>query len=85
MLYVHLLPLILTPQRTSPRAALSTTLCPSHSSDDYATRIAKILAVRMDRPVYVGCSIKPEELGLTMEEEMEGLRAMVDTVLGRWR
>ena len=71
-------------QRTSPRSALSTTLCPSHSTDDYATRIAKILAIRMNRPVYVGCSIKAEQLGLTMEEEMEGMRAIVDTIMGRW-
>lgn len=76
--------MILTNQRTSPRSALSTTLCPSQSSEEYATRVAKILATRMDRPVYVGCSIKSEQLGLTVEEEMEGVRSIVDAVMGRW-
>ncbi|RMJ24973.1 hypothetical protein PHISP_04171 [Aspergillus sp. HF37] len=72
------------PDRTSPRTALSTTLCPSQSSEEYATRVAKILATRMDRPVYVGSSIKSEQLGLTVEEEMEGVRSIVDAVMGRW-
>lgn len=35
-------------------------------------------------PAYVGCSINSTQLGLTVDEEMEGLRKIIDTVLGRW-
>ena len=72
-------------QRTAPRTALSTTLCPSHSCDEYATRIAKILATRTRIPAYVGCSINSTQLGLTVEEEMEGVRKMVDIIMERWQ
>ena len=71
-------------QRTSPRSTISTTLFTSPSSVEYATRTAKILARRIGLPVYVGCSIDSLGLGLMVEEEMEGLRKIVETVMERW-
>ncbi|OJI97063.1 hypothetical protein ASPVEDRAFT_24039 [Aspergillus versicolor CBS 583.65] len=72
------------PDRVSPRSTISTTLYTSPSTEEYATRIAKILARRMGVPVYVGCSIDPVALGLLPEEEMEGLTGIVDKVMARW-
>ncbi|KAL4880222.1 hypothetical protein BJY04DRAFT_191955 [Aspergillus karnatakaensis] len=72
------------PDRTSPRSTISTTLYTTASTEEYATRIAKILARRMGVPVYLGCSIDPTALGLLPEEEMEGLTKIVDTVMARW-
>ncbi|KAL4871316.1 hypothetical protein BDV12DRAFT_164595 [Aspergillus spectabilis] len=72
------------PDRTSPRSTISTTLYTTTSTEEYATRIAKILARRMGVPVYLGCSIDPVALGLLPEEEMEGLTRIVDTVMMRW-
>ncbi|PLB35731.1 proteasome assembly chaperone 4 family protein [Aspergillus candidus] len=71
------------PDRTNPRAAISTTIYTA-ASVEYTTRIAKILARRMGVPVYVGCSIDATALELTVEEEMEGLVKIVETVMERW-
>jgi hypothetical protein len=49
------------------------------SSIDYATRLSKILARRLRQPVYVGCSMS--FAGLTAEEEMEGVAAVVGKIL----
>lgn len=54
------------------------------SSIEYTTRVAKILARRMGKPVYVGCSIDPHGLGLTVEEEMEGLTQFVKVVMEKF-
>ncbi|THC90015.1 hypothetical protein EYZ11_010529 [Aspergillus tanneri] len=70
-------------QRTNSRSAISTTLYNSPSVE-YTTRVAKILARRMGIPVYVGCSLDPTALGLTVEEEMEGLAKIVDVIMARW-
>lgn len=53
---------------------------------EYATRVARILARRLNQPVYVGCSIDAAALGSTMmiEEEAEGLKKIVDVVVERW-
>lgn len=51
---------------------------------EYATRTAKILARRMGVPVYVGCSIDSTALGLVVEEEMEGLKRIVEVIMERW-
>lgn len=67
-------------QRINPKSVLSTTLYTS-SSIEFTTRLAKILARRMTRPVYVGCSLDPGALGLMVEEEMEGLGRIVDVVM----
>ncbi|KAL4799097.1 hypothetical protein BDV19DRAFT_355978 [Aspergillus venezuelensis] len=72
------------PDRTSPRSTISTTLYTAASTEEYATRIAKILARRMGVPVYLGCSINPVALGLLPEEEMEGLTGIVDKVMKKW-
>ncbi|KAL4809209.1 hypothetical protein BDV18DRAFT_156967 [Aspergillus unguis] len=72
------------PDRTSPRATISTTLYTTASTEEYATRISKILARRMGVPVYLGCSIDPVSLGLFPEEEMEGLTGIVDRVMAKW-
>ncbi|KAL4940377.1 hypothetical protein BDV06DRAFT_20807 [Aspergillus oleicola] len=72
------------PDRTSPRSTISTTLYTAASTEEYATRIAKILARRMGVPVYLGCSIDPVALGLLPEEEMEGLTGIVDKVMKKW-
>lgn len=42
--------------------------------------MAKIVARRIGVPVYVGCSIDPNGLGLTVEEEMEGLKQVVNVI-----
>ncbi|KAL4917779.1 hypothetical protein BDW62DRAFT_201337 [Aspergillus aurantiobrunneus] len=72
------------PDRISPRSTISTTLYTTPSTEEYATRVAKILARRMGVPVYLGCSIDPVALGLLPEEEMEGLTGIVDRVMTRW-
>ncbi|KKK19357.1 hypothetical protein P175DRAFT_0432564 [Aspergillus ochraceoroseus IBT 24754] len=72
------------PDRTSPRSTISTTLYTTPSTEEYATRIAKILARRMGSPVYVGCSIDPKALGLMVDEEMDGLSKIVDGVMAKW-
>jgi hypothetical protein len=71
-------------QRTNSRSTISTTLYTSPGSIDYATRAAKILARKMNVPVYVGCNIDPVVTGATVEEEMEGFSKMIDTIMRRW-
>ncbi|KAL4984643.1 hypothetical protein BDW68DRAFT_14403 [Aspergillus falconensis] len=71
------------PDRTS-RSTISTTLYTTASTEEYATRVAKILARRMGVPVYLGCSIDPVALGLLPEEEIEGLTSIVDNVMAKW-
>lgn len=66
-------------QRLDSRNAISTALTTEGSSIDYATRLSKILARRLNQPVYVGCSMS--FAGLTAEEEMEGISAVVGKIL----
>lgn len=83
--FSHLkIPLIKSVKRTNARSVLSTTLYTSVNVE-YTTRLAKILARRMARPVYVGCSLDPGALGLMVEEEMEGLSRIVDMVMEQWK
>ena len=67
---------------------ISTALYSSAASIDYATRTAKILARRMQRPVYVGCSVDVLGMtmmeGMTVNEEMEGFRKMIETVMAEF-
>ncbi|KAF3397862.1 hypothetical protein F1880_006055 [Penicillium rolfsii] len=72
------------PDRTSPNATISTTLYTTPSSIEYTTRVAKILARRLRQPVYVGCSIDPNGLGQTVEEEMEGLTLIVNLIVEKY-
>lgn len=69
-------------KRINEKDIISTTLYESGSSIDYATRTAKILARRTKTPTYVGCSMN--FAGTTVEEEMEGLSKVIDTVLTSW-
>ncbi|KAJ5764905.1 hypothetical protein N7520_004464 [Penicillium odoratum] len=68
------------PDRTSSKQTISTTIYTAPSSIEYTTRVAKILARRTGKPIYVGCSIDPNGLGLTVEEEMEGLSKIVNVI-----
>ena len=68
------------PDRLSTSNTISTPLTTSQNTIEYATRLAKILARKLNGPVYVGCSIEVE--GMTVEEEMEGLREVVGRVFG---
>ncbi|RAL16721.1 proteasome assembly chaperone 4 family protein [Aspergillus homomorphus CBS 101889] len=72
------------PDLKSPTTPLSTTLYTAPNSLEYTTRVAKILARRLRVPVYVGSSIDPASLGLQVEEEMAGLRRIVEEVVRRW-
>ncbi|KAJ5625131.1 hypothetical protein N7510_001440 [Penicillium lagena] len=72
------------PDRTSPTSTISTTLYTSPSSIEYTARIAKIITRRINRPVYVGCSIDANGLGLTIEEEMAGLKKIIDSIMEQW-
>ncbi|KAK2764093.1 hypothetical protein FQN53_007091 [Emmonsiellopsis sp. PD_33] len=71
------------PDRTNPKNTISTPLYTSPSSLDYATRTSRILAQRTGMPVYVGCSV--DFSGSTVEEEMEGLKKVVETVMEKWQ
>lgn len=66
-------------QRLDTRSTISTALSTEGSSIDYATRLSKILARRLNQPVYVGCSMS--FAGMTAEEEMEGVTAVVGKIL----
>lgn len=63
---------------------LSTALYTRDSSIDFTTRTAKILAMRMGMPVYVGGSVSFGGYGMgpTVEEEVDALRAVVEVVVG---
>ncbi|OJD13761.1 hypothetical protein AJ78_05811 [Emergomyces pasteurianus Ep9510] len=71
------------PDRINSKNAISTPLYTSPSTLDYATRTARILAHRMDMPIYVGCSV--DFSGCTVEEEMEGLKKILETVMEKWQ
>ncbi|EEQ84140.1 uncharacterized protein BDCG_00945 [Blastomyces dermatitidis ER-3] len=71
------------PDRTKPKNTISTALYTSPSTVDYATRTARILSRRMDMPVYVGCSVDFSDS--TVEEEMEGLKKISETVMEKWQ
>jgi hypothetical protein len=46
--------------------------------------VAKIVARRTKKPVYVGCSIDPNALGMSVEEEMEGLKKIVEVIVEKY-
>ena len=50
---------------------------------DFATRLAKVLARKVGKPVYVGNSVSFASAGMggTVEEEMEGFRRCVEVVV----
>ena len=72
-------------QCTSPSAApLSTPLYTHSSTLDFATRLAKVLARRVGKPVYVGNSMSFANAGMggTVEEEMEGFKRCLEVITG---
>jgi hypothetical protein len=64
--------------------ALSTPLHTSEPTLEFTTRLAKLLARRTGKPVYVGNSISFASAGMggTVEEEMEGFKKVVEVVMG---
>lgn len=69
-------------ERLNSSNVISTVIYSSGSSVDYANRVAKILARKTMLPVYVGCSM--DFSGLTVEEEIEGLTKVIETVMSNW-
>ncbi|KAF2749401.1 hypothetical protein M011DRAFT_398442 [Sporormia fimetaria CBS 119925] len=71
------------PNTTSPSNVLSTPLYTHSSNIDFTTRLAKVLARRTSKPVYLGNSISFASAGLggTVEEEVEGFRRCVEVVM----
>ncbi|KAJ5099903.1 hypothetical protein N7532_006904 [Penicillium argentinense] len=72
------------PDRTSSKSTIATTIYTSPSSIEYTTRVAKIITRRIGMPIYVGCSIDTNALGLQVEEEMEGLTHIVNLVVEKY-
>ncbi|RDL40431.1 ARM repeat-containing protein [Venustampulla echinocandica] len=70
------------PDRYNPGQTLSTPLYTHESTLEFTTRLAKLLAQRTQKPVYVGNSISFADTGMggTVEEEMEGFRKVVEVV-----
>ncbi|KAF6835778.1 hypothetical protein CPLU01_04055 [Colletotrichum plurivorum] len=73
------------PNRMDPAQPLSTAIYSVESTLEFTTRMAKLLAKRAGMPVYVGCSVNlgGSAMGLSVEEEMEAFRAVVDVVTAR--
>ncbi|KAI1103069.1 hypothetical protein F4804DRAFT_245339 [Jackrogersella minutella] len=73
------------PDKYNPSQPLSTTIYSVEATIEFTTRLAKILAKKTQRPVYVGNSISFASTGLggTVEEEMEALKRVVDVSLDK--
>ncbi|KAF4634412.1 hypothetical protein G7Y89_g3692 [Cudoniella acicularis] len=71
------------PDRLNPNQALSTPLYTYESSVEFTTRLAKLLARKTKKPVYVGNSISFASAGMggTVEEEIEGFKKVVEVVM----
>ncbi|KAH7360748.1 hypothetical protein BKA65DRAFT_547461 [Rhexocercosporidium sp. MPI-PUGE-AT-0058] len=71
------------PDRLNPGQTLSTPLYTYESSVEFTTRLAKLLARKTKKAVYVGNSISFASAGLggTVEEEMEGFKKVVEVVM----
>lgn len=70
-------------QRNNPSDPLSTPLFTPPNTLDFTTRMAKVLARKLDKPVYVGNSMSFASAGMggTVEEEMEGFKRVVEVVV----
>jgi len=66
---------------------ISTPLYTYESTIEFTTRLAKLLARKFGKPVYVGNSISFASAGMggTIEEEMEGFKKVVGIVLDEVR
>ncbi|KAH8589989.1 hypothetical protein B0O99DRAFT_655187 [Bisporella sp. PMI_857] len=71
------------PDRIHQGQTLSTPLFTYESSLEFTTRLAKLLARKSGKPVYVGNSISFANAGLggTIEEEIEGFKKVVQVVM----
>jgi len=71
------------PDRTNPGQTISTPLYSYESSLEFTTRLSKLLARKLNKPVYVGNSISFATAGMggTVEEEMEGFKKVVEVVM----
>jgi hypothetical protein len=67
----------------NPGQTISTPLYTFESSVEFTTRLAKLLARKTGKPVYVGNSISFASAGMggTVEEEMEGFKEVVEVVM----
>ena len=71
----------------NPSQTISTPLFTYESSIEFTTRLARLLARRTGKPVYVGNSISFASAGLggTVDEEMEGFKKVVEVVMDEVR
>jgi hypothetical protein len=67
----------------NPGQTLSTPLYTVEPTIEFTTRLAKLLARKTVKPVYVGNSISFASAGMggTVEEEMEGFKEVVKVVM----
>ncbi|KAJ0117777.1 hypothetical protein J7T55_001977 [Diaporthe amygdali] len=70
------------PDKLNPGQPLSTPLYTAGSSEDFTTRLARLIAKKAQLPVYVANSMSFSSTGLggTVEEEMEAFRRVVEVV-----
>ncbi|RWA12513.1 hypothetical protein EKO27_g2620 [Xylaria grammica] len=75
------------PDKYNPTQPLSTTIYSTEATLEFTIRLAKILAKKVNMPVYVGNSISFASTGLggTMEEEMEAFKQVVAVALDKLR
>ncbi|PMD24025.1 hypothetical protein NA56DRAFT_669231 [Hyaloscypha hepaticicola] len=75
------------PDRMNPGQTISTPLFTYESSVEFTTRLARLLARKTGKPVYVGNSISFASTGMggTVEEEMEGFKKVVEVVMDEVR
>jgi hypothetical protein len=71
----------------NPGQTISTPLFTYESSIEFTTRLARLLARRTGKPIYVGNSISFASAGLggTVDEEMEGFKKVVEVVMDEVR
>jgi hypothetical protein len=70
-------------QKLIPNQTLSTPLFTHGGTLDFTTRLSKLLARKIGKPVYVGnsSSFASAGMGGTVEEEMEGFRRVVEVIM----
>ncbi|POS88057.1 hypothetical protein EPUL_000485 [Erysiphe pulchra] len=68
------------PDRLNPGQSISTPLYEDISSIEFTTRLAKFLARKFNKAIYIGNSISFDSTGLggSVEEELEGFKKVVD-------
>ncbi|KAH6641420.1 hypothetical protein F5144DRAFT_132950 [Chaetomium tenue] len=73
------------PDRYNPSQPLATPLCTVEPTIEFTTRLAKLLARKTQRPIYVGNSISFASTGLggTVDEEMDAFKKVVEVTLSQ--